>query len=193
MTRSDIVISSWLNTIFSGYYPITFFDCICVVWLHKLILTIICVCRRGGLISAAAFLVKFVHPLGRSPISSRRGGSDCLSFLARVEHPVHLLNDCPSTVSKDMSHEVCVDPTNHTWIPIGYPKNVVVAWLTSCAAAVDHFCHPAVLVLGLTRSLIIPQDDCHARFHIQEPRLRLARSFGRGDVIGWLKQLVLKY
>ena len=93
MTRSDIVISSWLNTIFSGYYPITFFDCICVVWLHKLILTIICVCRRGGLISAAAFLVKFVHPLGRSPISSRRGGSDCLSFLARVEHPVHLLND----------------------------------------------------------------------------------------------------
>ena len=182
MTRSDIVISSWLNTISCGYYPITFFDCICVVWLHKRILNIICVCRRGGLISAAAFLVKFVHPLGRSPISSRRGGILCIC-----------LTICPSTASKDMSHEVCVDPTNHTWIPIGHPKNVVVAWLTSCAAAVDHFCHPAVLVLGLTRSLIILHDDCHARFHIQEPRLRLARSFGRGDVIGWLKQLVLKY
>ena len=103
------------------------------------------------------------------------------------------LTICPSTASKDMSRKVCVDPTNHTWIPIGHPKNVVVAWLTSCAAAVDHFCHPAVLVLGLTRSLINPHDDCHARFHIQEPRLRLARSFGRGDVIGWLKQLVLKY
>ena len=69
-----------------------------------------------------------------------------------------------------MGYEVGIDPLDDACVYVGNLEEVVVLWVSGTTSAVDDFAHPPVFVLLLARQEVVPHDDCHPWFHIQEDR-----------------------
>ncbi|QNJ22439.1 hypothetical protein SynMITS9220_01135 [Synechococcus sp. MIT S9220] len=69
-----------------------------------------------------------------------------------------------------MSHQVSVDPADHTGIHIGYLKKVVHLGVASSSPAVDGLPHPPILAALLSDLKVVLDDDRHPWNHIQKDR-----------------------
>ena len=67
-----------------------------------------------------------------------------------------------------MGYEVSTDPVDDACVYVGNLKEVAVLWVPGTSSAVDDFAHPPVFALRIARLVVVPHDDCHPWFDIQE-------------------------